>query len=159
MFACDNTYPVAAEELYPLVKQQLQALVAGARVSCPDCGVATVEKALMAPRVRPARQAAGAPEDAPAAGPAPAAPARPAAGPLSTPANPREAAIAEMRRMIEANSEYVGLRFAAEARKMHTGEIPDRLIHGEARPEDARALLDEGVHLAPLPFLPSRKAN
>jgi hypothetical protein len=80
-------------------------------------------------------------------------------GPLSTPADPRAEALAALRREIEANSEYVGLRFAAEARAMHAGDVPARPIHGEARAEEARALLAEGVPVAPLPFLPTRKAN
>jgi hypothetical protein len=104
-------------------------------VTCPDCGSSKVEKALMAPGV------ARGPED------------------LSTPRDPREEALKRLRAEIEANSDYVGLSFAAEARKMHAGEIPTRVIHGEARPDDARALLEEGVPVLPLPFAPVRKVN
>jgi hypothetical protein len=109
-------------------------------VACPACGTASVEKALMAPAVVPAGE-------------------RQAARPLAAPADPREEALAALRREIEARSEYVGLRFAAEARAIHAGEAPERPIHGEARLEEARALIAEGVPVAPLPFLPARKAN
>ena len=64
-----------------------------------------------------------------------------------------------MRRQIEANSDYVGVNFVAEARKMHAGEIEERSIYGEAKPEEARDLLEDGINVAPLPFMPSRKAN
>jgi hypothetical protein len=94
----------------------------------------------MAPAVRPARKAGDKPK-------------------LKEPASDLEAAMAEMRRQIEANSDYVGLNFAAEARRMHEGEIDERAIHGEAKAEDARALLEDGIPVAPLPFLPKRQAN
>ena len=71
----------------------------------------------------------------------------------------RERAVAALRREVERNSEYVGLRFAAEARAIHGGEAPERAIYGEARPEEARALLEDGIPVAPLPFVPKRKSN
>ena len=64
-----------------------------------------------------------------------------------------------MRRVIEENSDYVGRDFVDEARAMHSGEKPERAIHGEARPDEARALLEEGIAVTPLPFLPPRKTN
>jgi len=64
-----------------------------------------------------------------------------------------------LRRKIEAESDYVGMSFAAEARAMHDGEIDSRPIYGEAKPEEARALIEDGIPVAPLPFLPRRKAN
>ena len=64
-----------------------------------------------------------------------------------------------VRRKVEENSEYVGVNFVAEARKMHEGSVPERSIYGEARPEEAIKLLEEGVPLAPLPFMPTRKVN
>ena len=103
-------------------------------VSCPDCGSTEVDKALMAPQV--AHGAARAADQA-----------------------QREAALAELRRKVEENSEYVGVNFVAEARAMHAGDAPERSIYGEARPEEAIALLEEGVPVAPLPFLPTRKTN
>lgn len=113
-------------------------LVAAGHLACAICGETGVEKALMAPAV--------------AHGDAP----RPD---LSAPHSPVEAAMAELRRQVEANSEYVGLGFAAEARAMHEGTTPARSIYGEAKPEEARKLLEDGVPVAPLPFLPDRKAN
>lgn len=117
------------------------ALQSAGQVTCPVCGSTTVEKDLMAPAVRPARQAADARPD------------------LSAPASDLEAKIAALKRQIEENSEYVGMNFATEARKIHAGDAPERAIHGEAKPDDARAMIEEGLPVAPLPFLPARKAN
>ncbi|HEY6918528.1 MAG TPA: DUF1178 family protein, partial [Tabrizicola sp.] len=85
-----------------------------------------------------------------------AAAARPS---LSDPASELEAKLAELKKQIEENSEYVGMNFAAEARKIHAGDAPERAIHGEAKPDEARALIEEGLPVAPLPFLPARKVN
>ncbi|NGM46490.1 DUF1178 family protein [Rhodobacter sp. SGA-6-6] len=123
------------------------ALARAGQLACPVCGDTAVEKGLMAPSVTPARKAEAA--QAVAAG-------KPG---LTAPASELEEALAEIRRRVEANSEYVGMNFVAEARAMHEGEAPERSIYGEARPEEARKLLEEGVPVAPLPFLPSRKAN
>lgn len=114
-------------------------------IACAVCGGSDVEKAIMAPRVRPARTAVARVEQ----------PDRP----LSAPANPAEQALAELKKNIEANSDYVGMNFAAEARAMHDGEAPARSIYGEARLDEARALLEDGVPVAPLPFRPQRKSN
>lgn len=118
-------------------------LKASGMVACGICGSAKVEKALMAPAVRPARKAATAPTDRP----------------LSTPQTEVEQALAALRRQVEENSDYVGMNFTAEARAIHAGEKPDRAIHGEAKLEDARALLEDGIPVTPLPFLPPRKTN
>jgi hypothetical protein len=79
--------------------------------------------------------------------------------PLEAPGTDVEAAFAALRRQIEANSDYVGLNFAAEARRIHAGEAPERSIYGEARADEARALIEDGVPVAPLPFVPGRKTN
>jgi len=121
-------------------------LKANALVSCVVCGSNAVEKAIMAPRVRPARNAASKPV------------ATPTAGALSQPASPAEQAIAEMRIKIEAKSENVGDNFATEARAIHEGEAPKRAIIGEATPEAAKSLLEDGIPVAPLPW-GSRKSN
>lgn len=125
--------------------EAFDALKAAGHVTCPLCGSPEVEKALMAPAVRPARKAAAAATERPS--------------PLGEPASELEAALAELRRQVEANSEYVGMNFAAEARRIHEGDAPERAIHGEARLEEAKKLLEDGVPVAPLPFLPARKAN
>ncbi|MEM1066579.1 MAG: DUF1178 family protein [Pseudomonadota bacterium] len=112
-------------------------------VSCPECGDVTVEKAIMAPRVRPARTAAPAPPEI-------TAPAKP---------DPRAEALTKLRDHVEKNSEYVGMSFASEARAIHDGDAPDRAIYGEAKREDAVKLLEDGVPVAPLPFVPKAKTN
>ncbi len=125
-------------------------LAAAGLVTCAVCGSARVEKAIMTPRVRPARSAAKQPE----------APA-PAQNDVSvaTPAPDVQKVLAELRRKVEENSDYVGKDFASEARKIHLGEAPDRAIYGEAKPDEAKALIEDGVPVAPLPFVPSRKTN
>lgn len=60
----------------------------------------------------------------------------------------------EVRKNVEENAEYVGDRFADEARKIHYEESEKRGIYGEAKPEDARALIEEGIEVHPLPRLP-----
>ncbi len=125
-----------------------EALAGAGQLACPVCGDAAVEKGLMAPAVSPARKAEAA--RTAEAGSKPG---------LTAPASELEQALAEMRRRVEANSEYVGMNFVSEARAMHEGDAPERSIYGEARPDEARKLLEDGVPVAPLPFLPSRKAN
>ena len=127
-------------------------LRAAGMVACPECGATGMEKRLMAPQVQTARAAAaraGA-EGAPAAVPPPS---------LGQPRDAREAALAELRRRIESESEYVGLAFAAEARAMHEGAEPARPIWGEARLDEARALIEDGIPVAPLPFRPRSQQN
>lgn len=115
-------------------------VAAAGLVACPDCGSTAVGKALMAPEVLPGRRN----EDH---------------RPLATPANERERALAELRRKVEEGSEYVGLNFAAEARAIHAGEAPERSIWGEARIDDARSLIEDGIPVAPLPFRPRSRSN
>jgi len=114
-------------------------------VSCPECGTAEVEKSLMAPQVQASRKrAAAAPEDSPDA---------------AMPEDPRARALAELRAKVEAESDYVGMNFAAEARAIHEGEAPRRSIYGEAKFADAKALVEDGVPVAPLPFIPKSKSH
>jgi hypothetical protein len=124
-------------------------------VSCPVCDSVKVEKAIMAPRIvsKKGRERA---EPVPA--PAPAAEA-PVPAPGATPllmAQERElrAKIKELRDHIVKNADNVGEKFPNEARKMHYGEIEHRPIYGEASPEEAKSLIDEGVEVSPLPVLP-----
>ena len=63
------------------------------------------------------------------------------------------------RAEVEANSDYVGKNFVTEARKMHEGTATPRAIHGEARLDEAKKLVEDGVPVMPLPFLPPRKLN
>lgn len=115
-------------------------LKASGHVACAVCGSVQVEKALMAPSVAVRTEA----EPAPA---------------LRGPSNEVEAALAALRRQVEEHSDYVGMNFVTEARRIHNGEAPERAIYGEARVDEARKLLEDGVPVAPLPFLPARKAN
>ncbi len=123
------------------------ALQSGRQLACVVCGETAVEKDLMAPTLRPARPS----DDSPT--PKPAAPN------LREPSSDLEAAIAALRKQIAENSEYVGMNFATEARRIHDGDAPERPIHGEAGPEDARKMIEDGLPVAPLPFLPGRKVN
>lgn len=122
-----------------------EALRDAGQVACATCGSVMVDRALMAPAVSEARAAR-----APAGAPAPS---------LRDPRNPAEAALEALRRKVEASSDYVGPGFAEEARAMHEGSKPARAIHGEARPEEARRLIEDGVPIAPLPFRTRRQAN
>lgn len=148
----------------------------GALLSCPVCGNKRITKAIMAPPVhshatkRPEAQAAkdapsecardsGSPDAKPNDLVTPEPEAPPVQTLLTSPSDRVAAAMEHLKREIEANSDYVGADFAREARAMHEGDTPERAIHGEAEPEEARALLEEGVPVLPLPFLPRRKIN
>jgi len=111
-------------------------------VSCAVCGSTKVSKAIMAPRVRTTKG-----KDSPITATAP------------TEKSAAEQAMAEMRAKVEQNSEYVGTNFATEARSMHLGDAPERAIYGEAKPEEAKSLIEDGIPVTPLPFMPTRKSN
>src|SRR5579863_6103677 len=121
-------------------------------VSCPVCGSNRVERAIMAPRIakKKAREETTTPVPAPAT-----EMTSPAPTPLLM-AQERElrAKLKELRDHIVKNADNVGERFPNEARKMHYGEIEHRPIYGEASPNEARSLIDEGVEVMPLPVLP-----
>jgi hypothetical protein len=112
-------------------------LLEAGMVACAVCGSTAVEKELMTPSV-----GAGSPEPS-----------------LTAPASPAEQALKELRRRIEAESENVGRAFAAEARRIHEGTAPKRSIIGEARPAEARALIEDGIPVAPLPWSSQRKTS
>ena len=73
--------------------------------------------------------------------------------------NPTEAAIAALREQVEKNSDYVGETFAKEARAMHDGTIPERSIYGQANLAEAKKLVEDGIPVVPLPFMPRKKTN
>ena len=123
-------------------------------VSCPSCGSVKVERGIMAPQIVSKKGSAD-------ARPTPAAEAASTevAATESTPllmAQERElrAKLKELRDHIVKNADNVGERFPNEARKMHYGDIEHRPIYGEASPDEARALIEEGVEVSPLPVLP-----
>jgi hypothetical protein len=120
-------------------------------VECPACGSVKVAKALMAPRIGKAAGNTVGKEIAPIAAPAPmAAEAQKAA---MLPAEMRKALI-EMRRQVESNCDYVGDNFAAEARKIHEGESEARGIYGEATDDEHRDLVEDGIEVARIPWVP-----
>lgn len=105
-------------------------------VACPVCGSTAVEKALMAPAVATGRKRE---KMALAMG------------------EEQRKALAKLKAMAEEarkNADYVGDRFAEEARKIHFGETEARGIYGEATVEEARGLLEDGVDFMPLPTFP-----
>jgi len=122
-------------------------------VACPLCGSAKVEKAIMAPRLARAEPATVAPP-----APMPPAPAAmPAKAPLaimSPPEHELRKKLKELRDHVTSNADYVGARFPEQARKIHYGEVERRSIYGEASPDEARELYDEGIEFHPLPILP-----
>jgi hypothetical protein len=67
------------------------------------------------------------------------------------------AKLKELREQLIRNADYVGTRFPEEARKMHYGEIEHRSIYGEASPDDAASLAEEGIEFHPLPHLPDER--
>ena len=99
-------------------------------IACPQCGDTQVEKAVMAPSIGRSRGKA-----------APPSPAQ------------LRAALVELRRQVETNCDYVGERFAEEARKIHYGEADAHGIYGEASAEESRELADEGISVGRIPWI------
>jgi hypothetical protein len=105
-------------------------------VDCPACGSHKVEKALMAPAVSTSRK-----QETLA---------------LAIGEEQRKA-LAQLKAMAEKvreNADYVGDKFAEEARKIHFGEANARGIYGEATPEEAKGLAEDGVEFMPIPVFP-----
>jgi hypothetical protein len=112
-------------------------------VTCPFCNTAKVEKQIMAPSVARTDKA-----------PALAAPEAQPVAVLSDKEREIRAALRALREHVLKNSENVGKGFVEEARKMHYGETEERSIYGEADLAEARALLEEGIDVLPLPVVP-----
>jgi len=105
-------------------------------VECPSCGSHKVGKALMAPAVSTGRQQE---KIALAMG------------------EQQRKAMAELKALSEKmreNADYVGGKFAEEARKIHFGEADQRGIYGEATPDEVKGLAEDGVAFMPLPVFP-----
>jgi hypothetical protein len=101
-------------------------------VECPLCGSREVRKQIMAPAVAGTKRTA----------------------PIDLPAPSRKVmmeAMGRIRRHVKDNFDYVGDTFAREARAIHDGDSEDRGIYGEAKPEEVRALHEDGITVAPLP--------
>ena len=118
-------------------------------VACPNCGSAEVTKALMAPSVVTSKSRA--------VRKTPAAPAPQSDAPQRV-ANSGQRELLQMMRKLRdeviAKSEYVGPRFAEEARKIHNDEVEERGIYGEATPAEVKDLAEDGIDIYPLPVLP-----
>jgi hypothetical protein len=126
--------------------------LAGHKLACPDCGSDKLVKAPMAPRIGKGSKAVERPQ---ASRPADSSlPAAPPQGALAGPAALIARQLRELRAKVEANFDYVGERFAEEARKIHYGETEARGIYGETSDEEASSLSDEGVEFARIPWLP-----
>jgi len=104
-------------------------LMSSGMVACTTCGSTRIKKTLMAPTI---------PKKSNTKVPTP---------------------IEKLRTEVEANSEYVGGSFATQARDMHDGLIDDKPIYGEANGADAIRLIEDGIPIVPLPFIPSKKVN
>lgn len=99
-------------------------------IACPECGDGQIEKAVMAPNIGRSH----------------------GKGPPITPAQMR-AALMELRRQVETHCDYVGERFAEEARKIHYGEADPHGIYGEATAEESRELAEEGISFGRIPWI------
>jgi hypothetical protein len=128
-------------------------------VTCPQCGSAKVEKAIMAPRLSTTAKKRTVPIETPAAvTEGPAAPAAPAPVAMISPQEQEfRAKLKELRDHLVKNADNVGAKFPEEARKMHYGEIEHRSIYGVASPDEAKELSEEGVKFHPLPPLPDER--
>lgn len=108
-------------------------LVTAGMINCTSCGSTKVSKTIMAPAVSTSSQ-------------------------ITAPKQTDDA-IAALRAKVEAGSDYVGRSFAKVARDMHDGLAPERPIYGEANLQEAKKLVEDGIPVVPLPFMPRKKTN
>jgi hypothetical protein len=148
--ACDNGHDF--ESWFPS-SASYDAQAERGLVECPICGSAKVAKQLMTPSL--GRKGSSKAQTEPHTAPPPSAASAPAPMALLS---EREQAVRAMlkavREHVTRTADYVGDGFAAEARKMHYGEIDHRSIYGEANPAEAKALIEEGIEVHPIPILP-----
>ena len=133
-----------------------EAQVATKQLVCPHCGTHSVDKAIMAPAVAksatskspasetPAPKEVGTPSEAVAA----------AAADMKIPPQELHHLLRQFRQEVHTKAEYVGGKFAEEARRIHFEESPARGIYGEASAEEARELAEDGIPFLPVPRLP-----
>ena len=112
-----------------------EAQLKAGEIACPECGEAQVEKALMAPSIGRSRES------------------RPPVSPAQF-----RAALVELRKQVETHCDYVGPQFAEEARRIHYGESDPRGIYGEASPDESRELVEEGIKIGRIPWVPATDA-
>lgn len=115
-------------------------------LACPHCGSAKVEKAIMAPSIGQAGRESE-----------PPAPLRQPVALLSEREQEARRLLRELREHVTKNADYVGEKFPDMARQMHREEIEHRSIYGEAKPDEVRELIEEGVEVQPLPVLPDER--
>lgn len=146
--ACDNAHSFEGwfRSSDDFADQQARGLV-----TCPTCDSASVAKAPMAPAV-PAKGNRSERD--------------PASQPVANKAMPAEVAeafkaLAAAQAKALAKSEWVGDRFASEVRSMHYGDTEEKQVHGRATKDDAVALMEEGIAVAPLlvPVHPPEELN
>ena len=116
-----------------------EKLVSAGMLSCIVCGDSHIVKSLMTPKLSTKKTKLKTS--------------------LTTPLSDREKVLAKLKAEVEKNSDYVGMNFASEVRAMHDGAQPERSIYGVARPEEAKALIEDGIRVSPLPFMPKRQTN
>ncbi|MGB1236190.1 MAG: DUF1178 family protein [Planktomarina sp.] len=112
-----------------------ETLAKSGHLSCAVCGATTVTRSLSTPSVSVSKGKAD-----------------------PTPAQV-EQALTKIREDVEKNSTDVGSNFATEARSMHLGDTPEKAIHGVANADEAKSLIEDGVPVVPLPFIPKRNTN
>jgi hypothetical protein len=128
-------------------------------VSCPVCGSVKVEKAIMAPALARKDKTVRQPdtvvttEEAKVESPAEKNPV----AIVSEQEREIRTKLKELREHLTKNADYVGPKFPEEARRMHYGEIEHRSIYGEASPEEANELHEEGIEFHPLPRIPDER--
>jgi len=136
-------------------KQQKRKLV-----TCPACGSSKIEKALMTPSLgrgtKKGTRVEAPSAEAPAPAPVPAENKTPVAM-MSPQEREFRTKLKELRDHLTKNAENVGGKFPEEARKMHYGEKEHRSIYGEASPQEAKDLAEEGIEFHPLPILPDER--
>lgn len=122
--------------------ESFDAQAASHQIECPNCGSLEVDKSIMSPQVTRARRHGSRPNRD--------------AVPGNTAATDAEimAVLRRFRAEVEARSEYVGRKFAAEVRDMHFDDKPKRDVWGEATPEEVHELLEDDIAVMPLPKLP-----
>ncbi|WP_342078370.1 DUF1178 family protein [Yoonia sp. SS1-5] len=108
-------------------------LVAANMLACTSCGSTNVSKSIMAPAVSTSTEV--------------------------TAPRPQQPDLQDLRKKVEETSDYVGDAFPAEARAMHDGTKPERPIYGQANLAEAKKLVDDGIPVMPLPFIPTKKTN
>lgn len=110
-------------------------------LDCPVCGSKGVRKQIMSPAVSGTKAQKASPE------------------PNAQMREMMMTAMGEVRRQVEENFDYVGDRFAKEARDIHDGKSEERGIYGEASPKEVKALVEDGIKIAPLPPAPPKKTE